>query len=146
MWKDYKRYAPINPNIIPAIDVGTTKVCTIVARKVNGQKPEIIAYSNVPCSGLKKGNVEGVPRAAVDLQSTSASDWDKLRFTFALSNLQQQDDNGNIKGYNTKIIFINLPKFDIIFISLDKYQKDIKTIFSNADKLEIFNKKCILII
>ena len=41
-------------NIITAIDVGTTKVCTIVARKVNGQKPEIIAYSNVPCSGLKK--------------------------------------------------------------------------------------------
>ena len=45
-------------NIITAIDVGTTKVCTIVAQKVNGQKPEIIAYSNVPCSGLKKGNVE----------------------------------------------------------------------------------------
>ena len=39
-------------NIITAIDVGTTKVCTIVARKVNGQKPEIIAYSNVPCSCL----------------------------------------------------------------------------------------------
>ena len=52
---------------------------------------------------LKKGNVEGVPRAAVDLQSTSASDWDKLRFTFALSNLQQQDDNGNIKGYEVEV-------------------------------------------
>jgi cell division protein FtsA len=45
-------------NVITAIDVGTTKVCTIVAHKVNSQTPEIVAHSIVPCSGLKKGNVE----------------------------------------------------------------------------------------
>ena len=45
-------------NVITAIDVGTTKVCTIVAHKVNGRNPEIVAHSIVPCSGLKKGNVE----------------------------------------------------------------------------------------
>ena len=46
-------------DVIAGIDVGTTKICTIVARKVNGQFPEVIAHSVVPCSGLKKGNVEG---------------------------------------------------------------------------------------
>ena len=47
-------------DVIAAIDVGTTKICTIVARKVNGQFPEVIAHSVVPCSGLKKGNVENI--------------------------------------------------------------------------------------
>ena len=45
---------------ITAIDIGTTKICTIVARKVNGEFPEVIAHSVVPCSGLKKGNVENI--------------------------------------------------------------------------------------
>ena len=47
-------------DVIAAIDVGTTKICTIVARRVNGQFPEVIAHSVVPCSGLKKGNVEDI--------------------------------------------------------------------------------------
>ena len=32
--------------------------------------------------GLKKGDVSGVPKASVTLQSTSAKDWDSLRFNF----------------------------------------------------------------
>jgi len=47
-------------DVITAIDVGTTKICTIVAKKVNGQLPDVIAHSVVPCAGLKKGNVEDI--------------------------------------------------------------------------------------
>ena len=51
-------------DVITAIDVGTTKICTIVARKVNGEYPEVIAHSVVNCSGLKKGNVEDITLTA----------------------------------------------------------------------------------
>ena len=47
------KYMPQN-DVITAIDVGTTKICTIVAQKVNGEYPEVIAHSVVTCSGLKK--------------------------------------------------------------------------------------------
>ncbi len=47
-------------DVITAIDVGTTKICTIVAKKVNGRLPEVVAHSVVPCAGLKKGNVEDI--------------------------------------------------------------------------------------
>jgi len=46
-----------NSDLIAAIDVGTTKVCTVVARKSKSGFPELISFSDVPCSGVKRGNV-----------------------------------------------------------------------------------------
>ncbi|MCH7746099.1 MAG: cell division protein FtsA [Chloroflexi bacterium] len=46
--------------IITAIDVGTTKICTIVGKKTGPTNLQVLAYSIVPCDGLKKGNVEDV--------------------------------------------------------------------------------------
>ena len=43
--------------LITAIDVGTTKVCTVVGKKNGSAEPTILAYSVVPCEGLKKGVV-----------------------------------------------------------------------------------------
>ena len=59
-----------NGSVITAIDVGTTKICTIVAMKVNGRYPEIIAHSIVPCTGLKKGNVEDIYITAKGIKSS----------------------------------------------------------------------------
>ena len=46
-----------NSDLIAAIDVGTTKVCTVLARKSKNGFPELIFFSEVPCSGVKRGNV-----------------------------------------------------------------------------------------
>jgi len=43
--------------IIVAIDVGTTKICTIVGKKIGPTNLQVKAYSVVSCDGLKKGNV-----------------------------------------------------------------------------------------
>ena len=42
---------------IAAIDVGTTKVCTVVGRKDDSGGVQVLGYSAVPCSGLRKGTV-----------------------------------------------------------------------------------------
>ena len=47
-------------NIFTAIDVGTTKVCTIVGSSSGPKKLEVLAHSVVPCDGLRKGNVADV--------------------------------------------------------------------------------------
>jgi hypothetical protein len=52
---------------------------------------------------LKKGNIAGVPRAAVTLQNTSVNSWDSLRFMFNINALQQMDANGNVNGYSVSI-------------------------------------------
>ena len=48
-------------DIITAIDIGTTKICTIVARNDRHNNiVDIIDYSFASCEGLKKGNVEDI--------------------------------------------------------------------------------------
>jgi len=51
-------------NIVTAIDVGTTKICTIIGRRSAQGWLEFLAHSVVPCDGLKKGNVTDVAETA----------------------------------------------------------------------------------
>ena len=51
-------------NTITAIDIGTTKIATIVAQYSKSGSIEILGHSVVPCKGLSKGNV-------VDVEKTS---------------------------------------------------------------------------
>ena len=53
-----------NPRLITAIDVGTTKVCVIVGVKDGYADPEVLAYSVVPCEGLRKGIVSDIEATA----------------------------------------------------------------------------------
>ena len=45
---------------------------------------------------LKKGNIAGVPQSRIFQQSTSASDWDQIKFAFVINGLQESKDNGDI--------------------------------------------------
>lgn len=47
---------------------------------------------------LKKGNVSGVPRSAVDRQNTSPTALSAIKFYFIIQGLQRQTDNGDITG------------------------------------------------
>ena len=46
-----------NSPIITAIDVGTTKVCTVVGHRDTSKGIRVLGFSTVPCQGLRKGNV-----------------------------------------------------------------------------------------
>ena len=51
--KQSQTYTP--PNLIAGLDIGTTKVCMVVAL-VEGNELEIIGSGVTPSVGLKKGN------------------------------------------------------------------------------------------
>lgn len=52
-----------NLGLVTAIDVGTTKVCTIVASRASSGNLEIVGYSSVPSDGVRKGAVDRVADA-----------------------------------------------------------------------------------
>jgi len=52
-----QRLIGTNSDLLAAIDVGTSKVCTVLARKSKDGFPELVSFSNTPCSGVKRGNV-----------------------------------------------------------------------------------------
>lgn len=47
----------MSDEIVAAIDVGTTKVCTIVGRRFGKRGIQVLGYSTVKSTGLRKGNV-----------------------------------------------------------------------------------------
>jgi cell division protein FtsA len=55
-------------NVIVGLDVGTTKVCTIVGVKHRSSNLEIIGIGSHPSYGLKKGSVVNIPKTVNSIQ------------------------------------------------------------------------------
>ncbi|HIB35466.1 MAG TPA: cell division protein FtsA [Dehalococcoidia bacterium] len=51
-------------NIVTVIDIGTTKIATLVAQYSKSGSIEILGHSVVPCKGLSKGNVVDVAKTS----------------------------------------------------------------------------------
>ena len=63
---------PAGRGVITAVDVGTTKVCTIVGRRDGANGVEVLAHSVVPSDGLRKGNVYDVNVSARAIRASIA--------------------------------------------------------------------------
>ena len=61
---------PTETGVVAAIDVGTTKICTIVGRKVGTKDIQVLGHSTVPCNGLRKGNVSDIAATAKALRES----------------------------------------------------------------------------
>lgn len=57
-------------NVIVGLDVGTTKVCTIVGIKHANQELEIIGIGTHPSYGLKKGSVVNIDKTVKSIQNS----------------------------------------------------------------------------
>ncbi len=77
--------------ILTAIDVGTTKVFTIVGRKDGSGGVKVLAYSVVPCEGLRKGNV-------ADVAATSKAIMDTLREVEQLAGVKVESAYVGVTG------------------------------------------------
>lgn len=60
------------PRIIVGIDVGTTKICTLVAETLEDSPPRIIGVGTAPARGLRKGVVVNVHEATEAIQASVA--------------------------------------------------------------------------
>lgn len=58
-----------NDNILVAIDVGTTKICVIVAQKIDAHAVTIIGIGKAPSAGLRKGVVVDIGKTIHAIKS-----------------------------------------------------------------------------
>jgi cell division protein FtsA len=56
-------------NVIVALDIGTTKVCTLIAQK-SGKNLEILGVGSHPSYGLKKGSVVNIEKTVESIRSS----------------------------------------------------------------------------
>ena len=62
-----------NSNILAAIDVGTSKVCTIIASRPAPGRLNVLGHGVVPSRGLEKGNVADGPAAESAIRESVAA-------------------------------------------------------------------------
>lgn len=60
--------AKIFSNIITAIDIGTTKICVLIARKLSADQVEVLGVGRAPSYGLSKGVVVDIAKTVSSIQ------------------------------------------------------------------------------
>lgn len=55
---------------VAAIDLGTTKIVTIVGKKNSNGKLQIISYSKTPSTGIRRGVVQNIEETVASIQKT----------------------------------------------------------------------------
>lgn len=64
---------------------------------------------------LKKGNIDGIPESKVELQETSANDWDSITFNFVIDSLVRSTEAGDVLPYS---VTIRIELFDFLGVTL----------------------------
>ena len=57
-------------NVVAAIDVGTTKICTILADATDGYSPRVVGVGISPSKGLHKGLVVNINEARESIRDS----------------------------------------------------------------------------
>jgi len=84
-------------DIIVSIDIGTSKVCTLIGRVNSTSNIEIIGSGIAPCNGVKKGII-------VDVESTSRSIMESVRFAESEAGMKVGSAYINIIGMHIVVI------------------------------------------
>lgn len=84
-------------NIISCVDVGSSKICSIIARATSTGDFEILGKAMEPCNGIKKGII-------VDIESTANSIKSCMAKAQALANIEVDSAYVNIMGMHADII------------------------------------------
>ena len=93
-----------------AVDIGTTKVCTLIARRRSDGRLELTGFSSMPCAGLRRGQVEDAEaiteavRAALTEVSAQAGHHIKQAYVGLTGNQVESENrwkqvaqNGNVR-------------------------------------------------
>lgn len=116
-------------DLIVSIDIGTTKICTIIGRIGKSSQMEILGKGMVPCSGLKKGII-------VDIESVAAAIRSSVDEAETSANIKVGSAFVNIHGMHVNVInnksFINIQNSN-----REISRKDVESLLYSVRDIEI---------
>ncbi len=115
-------------DFIVAVDIGTSKVCTVVGKVINGQI-EIAGKGIEACIGLKKGTI-------VDIDDTANSIKNSVKQAEGEANMSIYSGFVNITGMNINIIRSKC-EIDISNENREVTQEDIDKIMNQVSQIPI---------
>jgi len=114
-------------NIFAGLDLGTTKVCAIIAEKKENGGFEILGFGSAPSEGLNKGLVVNITKTAEAIKEAMGKALNK-------AGLDIREVNVGVAGEHIKImrhlnyVTINNPDREITQDDLDRLRADVKMI------------------
>jgi cell division protein FtsA len=120
-------------DVIVGIDIGTSKICTIIGRINKNAQMDILGKGMVPCSGLKKGII-------VDIESVASSIRSSIDEAEASANLKVGSAFVNIHGMHINVIN-NKSWTSISSGNREISQKDIDNLLYSVRDVEIAEDK-----
>lgn len=116
-------------NLIVGIDIGTTKVCTVIGRINEDSQLDVIGRGMAACSGIKKGVI-------VDIDSTAESIKNSVAEAEAAANMKVASAYVNIHGMHVSVIN-NRSWISISNEDREITQRDIDAVISAARDIDI---------
>lgn len=120
-------------DIIVGVDIGTSKVCTVIGQVNRSNHIDVLGYSSAPCNGVKKGIV-------VDIESTAHAIRQATEQAEQMAGLSVSSVYINITGSNVSVINsrgvteISNNQKEINYTDLEKVLKAAKDVDIPADK------------
>ncbi|WP_439184895.1 cell division protein FtsA [Carboxylicivirga taeanensis] len=116
------------PNIIAAIDIGTTKIVAIVGRKLDNGKLQLLGMEQVPSTGVKRGVVLNIDETVASIKKAIARVEEKL-------DIQLTDVYVGIAGQHIKSLRNRGYRF--IESGLEITQEDVDHLFDDNYKIPV---------
>ncbi|HHW49678.1 MAG TPA: cell division protein FtsA [Clostridiaceae bacterium] len=114
---------------IVSLDIGTTKVCTLIGRVNRANQLEIVGEGIAPCNGVKKGVI-------VDIESVSNSIRDSIKQAETMANISVGSAYVNIYGMHVNVIN-NKSSIEISDNNHEVSPKDVEKLLYKVRDLEI---------
>lgn len=116
-------------NIIGCIDIGTSKICTLIARASKTGEMEILGKAMEPCNGVKKGII-------VDIESTASSIKNCVERAQALANIEIDSAYVNIMGMHASIVH-NKSSVNISGEDKEVTKEDVERVLQGAENIKL---------
>jgi cell division protein FtsA len=120
-------------NIIAGLDLGTTKVCAVIAEKIDDYKFDILGFGVAPSEGLHKGIVSNIGKTSEAIKEAVSIAENRAGFNINIVNVGVAGEHiTSIRHRN--YVTISGDDREITRLDLDRLEADVRTIRIPSDR------------
>jgi cell division protein FtsA len=120
-------------SIIAGLDLGTTKVCAVIAEKLSDTKFDILGFGVAPSEGLHKGLVANIGKTAEAIQAAVSIACNRAGIDIKIVNVGVAGEHITSIRHRNYITISNEEK-EITKSDLDRLEADVRTIKIPSDR------------
>ncbi len=120
-------------NIIAGLDLGTTKVCVVIAEKVDENRMDILGFGVAPSEGLHKGLVANIGKTAEAIRAAVSIASNRAGFNITTINVGVAGEHITSIRHRNYVTISNEDK-EITKDDLDRLEEDVRTIRIPSDR------------